>query len=1403
MSEEHTNSSTDGADAEPAAILRALDGCLEQLWEEAQRSDSRQDRAEEHLTVALRHARRLIACRDLAADGAFQEELSEALDRLEERARDLFRDATGESLTSSRCLASLRASVRVYRRISHVAGGEGERDDIPFLLSELQHIENGLDLWKGAAEGEEHESPSGERDAPLRDREAVRDDLRALRGHLLSHAARARLQAAERLRLREDCDLPVILQMSHALESSALELSRHDHPAGGDPVQQLLVEVDRVREQLDRQFLEAAARLPAADRVAALHEASLFLAEELDEARITGPERPSPREVQHCDRLVAEGQAFLHAVTQARTEYLQDAAPGVDDPLPRQSRRTYRRVRKQVRRLTHFANDRALTLRLHGLFGARLTRAWEALVFWLIMLVLLLLVVDHYREPDPEGVIGWTDWVDTGICALLLWDFFVRLWLSRSRWSFLRRNALTDLLPSLPFALLANLEHIQALRSARVLRLVRVFRVLRVIRPVLRMGRLVLFLARAADRLVERNAWFLNRNIIFYAEDGKQQRSDPGADRRVRDLDAWIQRSTLRILEDLRFEAQTESGRWTAAFLARELAFGNLVAEDVVAHRSRVASDLDVEDVIQFLRKLDPAQVAELVGIEFSQNFVASTRFLRLPLLRRLGVVRFVFGPAGTPDPLLATARTGNVLGDALERVRRSVNWFADLYGTVTGAQFLDRFGMQLVMATARPAKRMILFGIIVGLIFLMVRLTRLDFLNDIANAMLKFLSMPVLILGGICLVPLLLGTWFRKIAGQVADFYERVAEAQFLSLTESVKERHLVTHLEQLTRRVLLPERRLQQTADPESERRVTQEVREYAEMRLAGKSAAAPGPRPFNESLCNFMLLFYRDFQDGALFHRNDTKISNMLLGNLTLENIRQNRLHYHKKRLRRIERLHFGSSKGSLLGPHLWFNFITHSVSHHTARLILEYNQHCIPAGEVPVADATDRGLFESWLTRREKLSQARREGLILTQEELEGQAGTDGTLVYRTTKFNALHFLTVDAERDREILEGFGERVFTLLLEDRRNLIRDIFGTYPMGELPEEKRTVNPYEFYRRFCAGGRMFLLPLTAFWFLCRGVLLLVRRVRQVIRDVVRPHQRPLHVRSGHAGFDVARRKIHRMRRPVVMEAIRLRAAFDVEYLGLMLPGFDRLTVRDLVRDDLRLLNASEREWEEFRELRARRESQIRLLGRLFRTRMKPGQELPEFLLEQKPALRGREGEAIRAMITALVCDHCQMFTVLDSLRHLADLLQKTPRRRRPRLRAPVLRQRALRDQVLQLWPLIAGDKQDDLDLRHHFVRAALASSSEIAPRLATLQQHLPTDESPQDRIVAQLLTVAEQPSSWTEQITAVRTIQTLGMIDLAGYEQAIRELGQYPEKSAGQAAGHPDHPAALHPDPL
>ena len=78
------------------------------------------------------------------------------------------------------------------------------------------------------------------------------------------------------------------------------------------------------------------------------------------------------------------------------------------------------------------------------------------------------------------------------------------------------------------------------------------------------------------------------------------------------------------------------------------------------------------------------------------------------------------------------------------------------------------------------------------------------------------------------------------------------------------------------------------------------------------------------------------------------------------------------------------------------------------------------------------------------------------------ETEEVRGHEGTLTYRTTEFNALHFLSDDETRDAAVRRRYGDEVADLVHEDRRHLVREIFGTYPMHELPKGRRTFNPYE-----------------------------------------------------------------------------------------------------------------------------------------------------------------------------------------------------------------------------------------------------------------------------------------------------------------------------------------------------
>lgn len=1360
---------------EPSPVDRSADPLLDYARLERSLRDLTDSNvlggAEGHYAEAQQAAQSLFHNPAVCGNRALETPLAATLDHIESEARELFDVATEEAEGTGARLIHLRFCSRLLRRLTRVVSGRTLRDETPFLLAEIQNLESTLP----GAEDQEEETA------------VTKDDLQdrgtRLRLQVMNGAVERKLREARRIQQVTLASAPAAYRVACRLRVTRHKIDTQKRSASDETIAQIdpvLGELDSERRRLEHlAFSQIEAGAPQ-ETLRALVEMARPLIRELDEARIASFETREVAELEFLSQLADEGHRLRLTLKAWRKKAAGDKTGDDQSDLATEARRVHRRLRRHTRRVRNLVSDRTLARRLDRLFGPRMVRWWESFVFWLIMAVLGLLIVDHYRTPDPEEVIGWTIWADTGICAVLLLDFLVRWMLSPRRWRYLQRHFFTELLPSIPFGLISKLEHVALLRSVRVLRLARVFRVLRILRPLLRIGRLFLFLARATDRLVEKNAWILNRNIVFFTDPTREE-GEPVLLKRERDLDRWIQRTTGRLLAELPAPKRVEAAQWRLALLETEIREDSRNDSPLRApsRRSR-RSELNVDDAIRFLRSLDADKVAELVGIEFADELCASLRFIRLPLLRRLPVSRFLVGSSGNLDPLMTTARLGHVLGDLLAFAQRSIQWFADLHGTITGAQFLDRLGQQIIVATARPAKRLLLFGAILGLALLFVEAAQLPFFEDVAGVLRKFLSTPVLILGGICLIPLLLGFWFRKIAGKAVDFYHRVAEAQFLSLTETVKEARRDQELRTLSERVLFPEARLTDSLSEEREEEFCAQIASHAEQTGGmGHHVSAPptdqAELPVDWTHCDFMLLFYRDFLDGAYFHRNDTKIANFLVGNLTLENIRRNRLRFSKKRMKRLQRVNL-ENRPSLRGPQLWFRFITHSVAYKTARLVLEYNHYCIPRNELDTADEEDRQLFESWLERRQRLSDARQRGIVLPHQESDELEATRGTLVYRTTEFHALHFLSAETTRDEAVSRRYGDVVLNLLREDRQNLIRDIFGTYPMHELPRENRTFNPYDWYRKFCYGGRVFLLPIVAFGYFFKGVRTLIRRVTRIIKDVIDPHSRPTAISSGHAGFDVAIRKIHRMRRPTVMEAVRLRTAFDLEYCGLSLPGLDATVVKGGLVDDLRKLNASEREWEEFRNHKSTHERRLRILSRVVRSVAGSEETLASYLTKEHLL----SAESVRAATTAFLCDHEGLYSLAEAYDELSALLRELPEtKKRRRLRFSRKKLAGLLDRC---WPVLseAAEEEDLEDCKQRLTDALSDSGKDRRRQLKVLAEHVEEHGSPYASVMKRLVSVAATPSAWTEQIIAVRTVQSLAMLDLEGYESLIAQLGNY-----------------------
>ena len=165
---------------------------------------------------------------------------------------------------------------------------------------------------------------------------------------------------------------------------------------------------------------------------------------------------------------------------------------------------------------------------------------------------------------------------------------------------------------------------------------------------------------------------------------------------------------------------------------------------------------------------------------------------------------------------------------------------------------------------------------------------------------------------------------------------------------------------------------------------------------------------------------------------------------------------------------------------------------------------------------------------------------------------GRAREAGAFL-ETVEFTAVDFLADDPERDAEIHARFGPQVAELVRRDRQQNVRRAFRSFPLHELPLAARTINPFALYEAHLAGGRIALLPFTLARGLARAIVLGIRSIYRVVHEILHPQVDRQQIVPSDT-YWAALRKIHRMRKPVFMGSLWLRARFDVEYLGLPLP---------------------------------------------------------------------------------------------------------------------------------------------------------------------------------------------------------------------------------------------------------
>ncbi|MHC4932435.1 MAG: ion transporter, partial [Planctomycetota bacterium] len=829
----------------------------------------------------------------------------------------------------------------------------------------------------------------------------------------------------------------------------------------------------------------------------------------------------------------ARAQALLDLVADDLDWHLRSVATG----------KRKARLRAKIRRLRAEQQERDLQHKLEARFGRERVAAGERIVLWLILLVLGLLAIEEILEP-PDEYVFWIHLADTLCCVVFLTEFFVKLRIVQGRARWFARHFFVDFLPSIPFSFL-----LRWLRALRFIRIMRVARYLRVARPFIRGLRALGFLIRGMDRMVRKYGSLLNRNIVLYPTREERARAARGVEHlghRVRTIQSRLNDRWERLLTTAPHDAReaVAVARVNGLESAREA--GYLRRAD---HRHEAVADvkdLIADDLLERLGTITDEEVEAQTGGDFVSRLARAVRLLRwFPVIRK-------YLPRVSPRMEDAEV-VAEAAHSASARLRRHYDrwfWFADLYGTVTPAQFLDRVGTTMVKAAFRPAYRLfvvwIIYLITVG--FLAARGSQLK--TPLENT----IGVVIHVVGGICLGILFVGWWLRRIAGQATDFFAKLAKAQYISLTESIKSRHIRRDGEIFDRHVFRPERSVTGHAEDGTQHQeaFATGVRSWL-LEAQASLGARRGFDPVERAV-----FIYRDGLDGALLCDTDTRTTGQLLGTPALRNLRILSARFDRADRKALQRLDLERQKQKIGGPYLWFSLICQAVAHGVARLIVDYNRHCLPLDQIDRASPEERSRYDAWLAAEhtEKVSPRQ--------------------VLYVSTEFTALHFLDDDPARDSDVAERYGEKVLARIRRDRRHLFRRIFGTYPLHQRPRDERVLNLYRIYHSWFAGGRVLLLPLRAFWIAIRFVGRLFHWLGRCIREVRRPSFDVDEKAAEGADFRTAVRKIQRMRAPVAESAVRLRALFDAEYLGLQLPGMESSGLQDAdARSDLRFLAAS------------------------------------------------------------------------------------------------------------------------------------------------------------------------------------------------------------------------------------
>ncbi len=1191
-----------------------------------------------------------------------------------------------------------------------------------------------------------------------------------------------------------------------ALAARGLDSARADAAALVDAF--LADELD----ELDALDAGSDAAADASDAAALFDRLGRLTALELESLELSGAAPPRLAALRAADRAAlaehvrssAPSHATRHAWAEALADRANEILTSIDELEPAraaehlavvaddlawhveriETARGARRARLvlKLRRLRAEVEERRLQERIERRFGARLATLWERAIVAAILLVLVLLSVEALADLTPAEARLVTA-LDTVACALFLWDFAVRWWLVRGSVRWFGRHFLVDLLPAIPYGLLLGqlgTDPTRAVRAVRLVRLPRVARYMRLFLPAIRMARALGFLARGLDRVVRRHGHLLGQSVLLHptpAERSRARAARHGSWPRF-----WRVRSELDALWERALDEADERG---AAELARARTDALRAARDAGAARrpERAAAgaargpELCADEVLDRLQEITGEELEARLGHELSAKLARVVRlFARAPLRWTPLVSSWLPALAPSESDADVCARAVRHVADKLRRNYARIQWLADLHGTVTPAELVDRIGTTMVKRSARPAYRLLLLGGIYLLVQLLLHVTGVDALKSVSDELGKLVGTTLVVLGSVCLLILSIGWWLQRLASKATEFHEQVSEAQFLHLMDAVKRRHLDRDARIFERRVFGPEALvgaldggLGGDADAAARaRRFADGLRSsYMSGRTTGRAGTSFDP------IARTVLL-YQDGMDGGLLVDSDTRTTGQLLGNLALRHARASARRIGRRDERALLALDLDRQRTLLRGPYLWVSFITQAISHATARLIVDYNRSALPLDQQARATPEELARFEAWLASREGTS---------TQERADD--GGDLSAGQVTTTFNALCFLDDDPDRDALIESRFGPRVLALMRRDRTRVFRRVFGSYPLHLLPRERRVLDLRRLYHRWFESGRALLLPVRLARRALGRVVAGLRIVARSVAEIRRPCPWTAAEEDAQDDFATARRKIDRMRAPGAHACLWLRARMDVEYLGARPPGVERTGLEGTGVDlDLAFLGADAELARRVHLERARAEADVRRLAEL----------VDEGLYERARARLGAGAltrEQLRAAAVAYRCD----WRGLRSLLGAHDVLVATYRDAAREAPHPAAFASPALVLAFRRWwrahgtDVAGAGTTDERAAFHAAWRATVHDENGAAEALRTWAAHGERAFELGERVLDDVL---RHPGRITEQLVTLRVVQTLSLIDILDYREHVRRLGRYAD--AGEADRDESH---------